>query len=204
MIELLLALTLWAVPVEAVVQADSAEIYLVNHGWHVGIVVEWAWAEPVWPELPALPSAPYIEVGWGDRKYYMHPDPGVGTTMRAGVWPTDSVLHLVAVGTDPAQFFRNTEVLRLTVPAEGYRDLLVYIAEAFERGGDGRAQPLGSGLYGQSQFYAGQAQYHVFNNCNHWVARALRDAGVSLDPVMQAEDLMAQLRPLAETVSAGE
>ncbi|MDP6343627.1 MAG: DUF2459 domain-containing protein, partial [Alphaproteobacteria bacterium] len=53
--------------------------------------------------------------------------------------------------------------------------------------------------YPGSRFYEGAGEYHLLNTCNTWTARALRQAGLAVDPgnAVTADDLMAQLRPLA-------
>ena len=45
-------------------------------------------------------------------------------------------------------------------------------------------EPLGPGLYGPSLFYRGVEAFHVFNVCNHWVARLLSAAGLPTAPVL--------------------
>ncbi|ARA92139.1 hypothetical protein AWN76_002430 [Rhodothermaceae bacterium RA] len=202
MVGMMLVLVMGLGPGGRDVVADSAAVYLVDHGWHVGLVVAWDRAERLWPELPAFTPGRFVEVGWGDRAYYMDPSPGPATTLRAGLWPTASVVHLVAIPGDPVAFFRENEVLRLVLSAAAHTRLLKAMAASLEVDEAGRARLLGPGLYGHSRFYAGRGRYHVFNNCNHWVARMLRAAGVPLEPVMRAADLMAQLRPLATPVPA--
>ena len=74
----------------------SRTIYLVSHGWHAGIVVKRADIPPgIWPQHKDFPDSEYLEVGWGDRDYYMTPSPHLGITLKAGLLPTASVLHIV-------------------------------------------------------------------------------------------------------------
>jgi hypothetical protein len=56
--------------------------------------------------------------------------------------------------------------------------------EASFRKGEARPEPLGPGLYGPSLFYRGVETFHIFNVCNHWVARLLSAAGVPTAPVL--------------------
>ncbi|MFO7315144.1 DUF2459 domain-containing protein, partial [Rhodothermus marinus] len=60
------------------------------------------------------------------------------------------------------------------------------------------------GLYGrESFFYAAHGRYHLFNNCNHWVARALRAAGLPVHPgrTLTIRDLWRQIEPLSQAAS---
>jgi hypothetical protein len=64
---------------------DSAKIiYLVNHGWHAGIVLKWTdIPAPLWPESKDFSNARYLEVGWGDKEYYQTPTPHFGIAIKA-------------------------------------------------------------------------------------------------------------------------
>ena len=54
----------------------------------------------------------------------------------------------------------------------------------FARGGDGRPEELGPGLYGPSLFFRANGTFHIFNVCNHWLAGLLDAAGVPTAPVL--------------------
>ena len=182
-------------------------IYLVSHGWHVGIVIRRTEATAVhWPEQDDFPEATFLEVGWGDRDFYQDPDPGVGTLLKAGLWPTKSVLHVVGFSRRVTAYFPRSEIIRIDVPEAGVDALAAYIHHAYARDDEGRPLPLGPGLYGESRFYAGHGRYHVFKNCNTWAARALRAAGVRVRPaeILTANDLLAQARPFGETIQEAE
>lgn len=152
-------------------------IYVVSHGWHAGIVInqgdvskEW------WPEQDAFPTARFLEVGWGDSAYYQHPDPGIGVLLRAGLLPTPGVLHVVGFTSDVTDYFSQSEVIRLEISKRGMEDLSRYIHDTYKGEYQHIPEPIGPGLYGKSYFYRARGTYHVFNNCNHWAARALREA----------------------------
>jgi uncharacterized protein (TIGR02117 family) len=184
---------------------DAAErtVYLVGHGWHVGIALRRAdVADAPWPALEDFPEANYLEVGWGDAAYYQDPDPSLGTTLRAGLWPTPSVLHVAGVAGSLERFFQRSEIIRVDVTDDGLRRLTSFIAAAHARRDAGGLIRLGPGLYGDSRFYAAADAYHVFNNCNHWIAQALQAAGVRIAPSLTAGGLLRQLRTLGEVVQA--
>ena len=167
-----------------------------------------AFQSPVahWPEQDDFPEATFLEVGWGDRDYYQDPDPGVGKLLKAGLWPTKSVLHVVGFSRRVTAYFPRSEIIRIDVPEAGVDSLAAYIHDAYARDDEGRPFALGPGLYGESRFYAGRQRYHVFKNCNTWAARALRAAGVRVRPaeILTADDLLAQARPFGETIQSAE
>jgi len=182
---------------------DAEPVYLVSHGWHVGLVVRRTDATAAyWPEQDAFTDAVYLEVGWGDAGFYRSPDPGLGTLLKAGLWPTDSVLHIVGFRRSVTAYFPESEILRLELPQAGVEAMAAFIHAAYARDEEGRVMALGPGLYGESRFYAGRDRYHVFNNCNTWTARALQAAGLPVRPadVVTAADLFEQARPFGKTV----
>ena len=194
----------WCRPVAT---PEVEPIYLVSHGWHVGLVIRRTDATAAhWPEQDDFPEAIFLEVGWGDRDFYQDPDPGVGKLLKASLWPTKSVLHVVGFSRRVTAYFPRSEIIRIDVPEAGVDSLAAYIHHAYARDDEGRPLALGPGLYGESRFYAGHGRYHVFKNCNTWAARALRAAGVRVRPaeILTADDLLAQARPFGETIQEAE
>ncbi len=165
----------------------SRAIYLVSHGWHAGIVVKREDIPPgVWPQHNEFPGAEYLEVGWGDKDYYMTPKPGLGITLKAGLLPTASVLHIVGFDGPVTDYFPRSEVIRVDLSVAGFERLCRYFESSYARDGEMLSQPLGPSRYGKGQFYQSRESYHAFNTCNAWTARALREAGC---PIMPAANL---------------
>ncbi|PSQ97643.1 MAG: DUF2459 domain-containing protein [Bacteroidetes bacterium SW_9_63_38] len=162
--------------------ADSTSaIYVVRHGWHAGIAVRRAdLPDDGWPVLEAFPDATYLEVGWGEARYYPGRTRGVWGALRAGAWPTGSVLHVVPItGAVPASFPHNT-IIRVPISDTERAALTEYIAASFDPDAD--TLDAAPGLYSDSRFYRSGLPYHVFNNCNHWAAGALEAAGCDTAP----------------------
>ncbi len=174
-------------------------VYVVDHGWHAGLVLRLADLPEGWPALDDFAGAAYLEFGWGDAGYYPHPDPGAGDLLKAGLWPTASVLHVAGLRRPPAQAFPEREVLQVELSREGFDRLAGFVAATFARDAEGAVRARGAGLYGDSRFYAARGRYHVFNNCNHWTARALRAAGcpVTSAYTLTARELLRQVRRFA-------
>ena len=96
----------------------SSTIYLVSHGWHAGIVVKRTDIPAgIWPQHNEFPEAEYLELGWGDKDYYMTPKPNLGITLKAGLLPTASVLHVVGFRGPVTDYFPRSEVIRTTIRA---------------------------------------------------------------------------------------
>ena len=171
----------------------SKSIYLVSQSWHAGIVVKRADIPPgIWPQHNDFPDAEYLEVGWGDKDYYMTPSPHLGITLKAGLLPTASVLHIVGFSGSVTRYFPRSEVIRIELSEAGFQQLCSYLGSSYALDEAGRSQPLGPSLYGAGQFYLSQENYHAFNTCNVWTARGLREAGCPITPAanLTVDDLM--------------
>lgn len=167
-------------------QADqdrTSALYVVQHGWHAGIAVRRSdLPDGAWPVLDAFPDARYLEVGWGEARYYPGESRGVWGAVRAGGWPTASVLHVVPIPAAVPDAFPQNKIVRVPVGADGLAAVTAYVAASFEPVEADTAAALSEGLYPGSRFYASSLSYHVFNNCNHWAAGALEAAGCDTSP----------------------
>jgi len=177
-------------------EAPAITVHVVSHGWHSGIIVPAALAAAHdWPVLRDFPRAAYYEVGWGDRAYYQATNPGWWIGLRALLWPSPGVLHVVALQGPPQAAFPGSPMVAVRVSHEGAQRLAASIAASHEAGEDGAPVAFGPALYGQGRFYASAERFHLFATCNVWVARRLRDAGLDLHPsfALTAGMLLAQL-----------
>lgn len=179
------------------------EFHVVGHGWHTGVVVHARDLQERLPELAArLGAARLVELGWGDAAFYQAPEPTVSLALRAMLYRTATVLHVVAIPhSDPQTYFPGSTVFTLKVPTNGYERLLDQLVGTFERTPDGGLVALQPGLYGESQFYRAQGSFHAFNTCNTWVARAVAATGYPLQntAVVTADGLLSELRQATDT-----
>jgi uncharacterized protein (TIGR02117 family) len=162
-------------------------VWIVGHGWHTGIVVP---AGDIQTRLPVLQirfgDVPYVEFGWGDKTFYQAEEITAGMAIKASLWPTAAVMHVVAVPVNPAAYFPRSEVHRLCLLSADYDALLRFIVGSFRTTEDGGPAPLGRGRYGDSQFYEALGDYTLFNTCNTWTAKGLKSAGLDIDPASKA------------------
>ena len=161
--------------------SPATEISIVSHGWHTGFVVP---AETITKQLPQLkerfPDVPFIEFGWGDKGFYQAKEITLGLTVQAIFWPTESVIHAVAVPDPAEEYFSNSDIVTLCLEGEQYARLISFIENSFYRNESGEIIPLKTGIYGNSQFYKGEGDYYLMNTCNKWTAKGLSSAGMNL------------------------
>jgi len=166
--------------------AGQEEIYIVNHGWHTGIVVP---AKKIKNKLPKLRERfgdiPYIEFGWGDKDYYQAKEITSGLTLNAILWPTESVIHAVAVPKKADKYFANSIVETLCLSGREYSSLLRFISESFYKDEHGKILQLKGGIYGNSQFYKSVGNFYFMNTCNKWTAKGLKSAGMDISPTFK-------------------
>lgn len=191
------------VPV-AETQPDRAkQIFITSHGWHTGFILP---ASEVTTELAFLTQrfgpVPYFEFGWGDKGFYQAEEITSGLTMRAILWPTETVMHVVAVTENPYRYFPASEVIELRLSSNELHSLQTFLQRSFFRDEHGQVVMLGDGIYGDSQFYEGQGEYYLMNTCNKWTAKGLKSAGMAIEPTFKltADSIMSYLKSQPDRV----
>ncbi|WP_136810074.1 DUF2459 domain-containing protein [Desulfosediminicola flagellatus] len=180
---------------------QTRSIFLVNHGWHAGIVIRRIdIRQPEWPSLNIFTHMDYLEIGWGDKDYYTSPDPGPGLAVKALLLPTSSVLHLVGFRGPPKSYFPHNEMIRIELSVPGFEQMIHQISKSFSRDKSGTAVRLGPGNYGYSWFYASEETYHLCKTCNTWSATILQTAGCPITHASTVNSLMSQARRFGKVI----
>ena len=155
-------------------------VYVIRHAWHAGLALRTdALNADDWPFLDDFESHTYVEVGWGDAGYYPDPNPGLGALLRAGAWPTDSVLHVALFDEPVEEAFPRHDIVAIPVSNEAVQQLVSFVQHTLT---DPPGDQVAQGHYHTSAFYPARLPYHVFNNCNHWAAAALQSMGCDMYP----------------------
>ena len=162
------------------------EVYVVSHGWHTGFVIPAPEIQRVMPELERrFGNTPYIEFGWGDKGFYQAKETTLGLTLRAIFWPTESVVHSVAVPQKVEEYFLNSEVAKLCLNDGELSALIGFISSSFYRDRSGNLLELQKGIYGDSKFYSGVGDFYLMNTCNRWTAKGLKSIGMDISPTLK-------------------
>lgn len=161
---------------------SGAFVYLVNHGWHVGIAMDRREvSSAIWPESAEFSGFPYLEVGWGDADYYPAARVTIGLALKAAFSSKGSVLHVAAFDARPPEFFDGSEIIEVPLSPRGLEDLTRFIHATYARDASGRPVMVAPGLYGHGAFYRATGRYRLQDNSNNWTARALAGAGCPID-----------------------
>lgn len=178
-------------------EARTTRLYVVDHGWHVGIAMA---AETLEAAVPGLeehfPGARFYEIGWGDSDYYPAREITMGTTLRAILWSRGTVVHIAALPVPPDEYFAGIEVLHTCMNSAEAESAADYLSSSMKRDADGNLLDLTAGLYGNSRFFTGEGSYHLLNTSNKWAARALESAGMDILPrfKLTADSVMDHVR----------
>jgi len=177
-------------------------VSIVHNSWHAAIVLRKSdLAEKPMPELADFPAAQFIEFSWGDKDYFPDPQSGVFGAIKAALWSSGSVIHLVGFTDTVEHFYRGANIAELRLNPTAYQRMVDYIDETFLREqspGRARAAP---GLFSYSRFYPASRSFSLLRTCNTWVAAALEHAGVPISAlfVITAGNLQSQLAAILPT-----
>ncbi|MCA9000419.1 MAG: TIGR02117 family protein [Planctomycetes bacterium] len=186
----LLVLVLGAIPVNGDFKEtpDGIEIMVHSNGIHVDFqlpvqtaIIDWRDFAPLESEYHRYPDSSYALIGWGDRGFYLEveewEDLELGIALNATLRPTPSVMHLYYALELPEE---SEQAVRLRIHPDQYRSLVEFIQASFAV--DDRGNPIlipGHSYTKSDVFYEGRGSYHLFNTCNNWANRALKQAGIT-------------------------
>jgi uncharacterized protein (TIGR02117 family) len=180
--------------------ADSKfEFFVLQAGWHTGIVLRTKDISPSdWPEVVNYLSHTYVDIGWGDERFYQAEGNPPALAARAALIPSSSVIHIVPFSVHPLNLYSGETFLkRIVATPEQFALLCKIISASFERDENGNL--IESRLNESSRnFFKAKGKYHIFNTCNTWVVRCLKDAGFEVSPsgVITQQHLIKALEKL--------
>ena len=179
------ALMFWPTRAGPGSESKTIEAFVISNGVHTDYVfpmrssgVDWSLLFPARQFRAAPPDAEFIAIGWGDREFYLHTpnwsDLTVARALSALRGANRAVLHVswlrrADLGADtyrlplgPAQYARLADWVRGALPG-------------------GQAVPIDGAHYGRNDaFYEASGGYHLFETCNTWTGRGLREAGIPM------------------------
>jgi hypothetical protein len=161
--------------------STRATIYVVGWSYHSSILIE---QRPEWRlGPPGNEEARFVEYGWGDRRFMMESNYWPHAVFATLFLPTESVMYVRGLDQLPEAGVWANFVRRHEVDGRQLRTLLMVIERDFVRTEDGArtdAFPPVEGYAGR--FHRGREFYIFWSNCNSWVLRMLRDAGLDVSP----------------------
>jgi uncharacterized protein (TIGR02117 family) len=172
----------------------APSVFVVTHHWHTGIALRTADVPPGrWPAAEVFAGAQLVEVGWGDRDFWMAPRETIGLALKAVLASEASVLRVLWFDGPVERALPASDIVELPVSRKGLAALVEFIAESYARTPEGAPVDLGPGPVPGSRFYLATGRYHLLHTSNRWTAEALGRAGLPFAPTsLTAGSIMDQ------------
>jgi hypothetical protein len=183
-----------ATPLRVPPDATANAFYVVRRAQHTGIAIPAQW----WPDatlLASFPDAKYLELGWGDAKYYPALRKNALMALDAVFTPSASVMSVL--GLPDISAVRPDGIERVPASASELQSMVASINESFaSRQAIGTRRRL---VEGELLFYPARGNFYFFRMCNDWTVTRLRAAGCKVSglPVITAGRALREARRCA-------
>lgn len=161
-------------------QHATQVIYVVNLGWHSGVVINGDTIREHATTLAFISRGRWTEFGWGDSDFYRSSGYSWWRGLQALTASRATALHAASFEEAPERFFAEAEVFQVAVSEIAVKSLVDYVEQSLDVA-DGDADRLGPSLYGTGGFYAAKGRFSIVNTCNTWTAGALIAAGCAVE-----------------------
>lgn len=161
---------------------DCVELHLYSNGFHSDIGAP----AVIFPEDHALrrlyPEARSFLIGWGEERFYQSDGTDLMLGLDAIVPPSPTVFHIAHNAGPSSAYLGPTDDTGIAVSAEGAAAFVALVDRylVLDAAGDPNIVAPGK-VRGRSMFLRSRGSFHLFNVCNHWMAKALRAAGVNVN-----------------------
>jgi uncharacterized protein (TIGR02117 family) len=187
-------------------QDDSLHtIYLIKQRWHTAIVFHKEDVDiTILPEVKYFSGVELIDIGWGDEAFYQHPDFDWNLAYHALFYPTPSTLRMEGIFISMLEYFNISEiVVELKINNEQLKILLNYITGTIWRDEKNEHKILSTQYLNRVYFFKANRSYHLFNTCNTWLARGLKQSGLEIkDDIVLTEQLFNEAAKIGKVLKA--
>ncbi|MFO8234986.1 MAG: DUF2459 domain-containing protein [Bacteroidales bacterium] len=176
---------------------NQTEIHIVKRSWHTNIIVRRSALGNLLPELARdFSDSKYLEISWGDKRYFMAEKGTVSLALRAALLPTQSVLRVHGLTSLDHYYSDRENFVSINIHPKELRNMMRFIEESFVTDDEGRLIKVYNDTGGKVQFYYSSLTYWGWRTCNVWTGRAIKAAGVAIVPLrgITAGSLMRQIK----------
>lgn len=186
--------------------SDSLKtIYLIKQRWHTAVVFHKEDIDStILPEIRFFEGAHLIDIGWGDEAFYQQPDFDWDLAYQALFHPTPSTLRAEGIFISKQQYFDISEiVVELKINNEQLKILLKYISVTIWKDENGKNKILSTQYLDRVYFLKANGSYHLFNTCNTWLAKGLKQSGFQInDDIILTEQLFNEAAKVGNVIKA--
>jgi uncharacterized protein (TIGR02117 family) len=161
---------------------DCVLLHLYSNGFHSDLAAPAGIFPPDHPLRRLFPNATSFLIGWGEEHFYYSDRFDLGLAIDALIPPSTSVMHVAWDAPSASRYLGPNDGADIAISREGARAFVAYIDRALVLDVHGNVIITKTGkVAGHSFFLRTRGSFHLFNVCNHWMARALRAAGVDVN-----------------------
>ena len=164
--------------------SSDVTIYLISNEIHTDLVVPvkneiFDWEQFYDPSDYGARSTPWLQLGWGDREFYMKVPTWneftIGIALDALFLPGPGAMHINYLNNHP-EFYKN--VRKIKVSDETYKKLVGAVKDSFVLENGKPVLIKGKGYFASDNFYEAHGSFSFFKTCNVWTADVLANAGL--------------------------
>ena len=170
-------------PFPSAIEENSVVIYVAMYGGHSGIILPNKYLPANLRRLTShFNTYRYIEFGWGDEDFYRSEKVGAFISIKAALWPTSSVLHVIGINETMEEYAATTIIYRIELSQQGFVALCDFIGSTFMQNEDGESIALGPdpAFVRPTLFYRSGLKFFFPRTCNTWTAKGLQRAGLPI------------------------
>lgn len=162
-------------------QLDYFSIYLIKQNWHTGIILKKENINSeIFPSIKDFPNTDFLDIGWGDKEFYLHPDFDFELAFKALFYPTTSVLRIEGINSINNYLNISDAAVEIKISKSSFDKLCSFIQETFNKNEDKNIL-ITQRNKGRIKYYEAKGKYSIFNTCNTWIAKGLKHAGFDID-----------------------
>jgi uncharacterized protein (TIGR02117 family) len=181
------------------------QLYFIQQNWHTAIGFNTSEIDSnLFKEYNSFKEYNLIDIGWGDEEFYQNPGFDSGLAFNALFYATPSTLRVEGIPLSKEDYFNLSEiVIELNVSNEQFKSICSYINKTFYLKDDGSTSILSRKGDGKIIFYKANGSYHLFNTCNTWLAKGLKEAGLEIEEnIILTEQLFNELAKIGIVIKS--
>jgi len=181
------------------------QIYFIKQNWHTAVVIKVDELDSVLFEAyNSFDEFNLVDIGWGDEEFYQYPGFDFGLAFKALFYATPSTLRVEGINLSKEDYFELSEiVIELNVTEEQFQSICNYINKTFYVEDDGSTSILSQRGDGKIIFYKANGSYHLFNTCNTWLAKGLKESRLEIeDDIILTEQLFNEIAKIGTVIKS--
>ena len=183
------------------------KIYFIKQNWHTAIVFSTRELDSqLFREYDLFSEFGLIDIGWGDEEFYQYTGFDSGLAFKALFYATPSTLRVEGISLTKKEYFELSEiVIQLNVSDEQFKNICAFINKTFYINDAEETLILNKKVGDKIIFYKSNGSYHLFNTCNTWLARGLRESGIEIeDNILLTEQLFNELARIGTVIKSDQ